>query len=597
MTPPSIAALSALDSIGFVSRSVLVADMADSVRLIAKDEQSVIERWIRLVDTVENQILPRTSGRMVKSLGDGFLVEFEDARSAVAAALGIQSMFQTLETSQPDEQKIRLRIGIEVGEVISGARDVYGHKVNVAARLGGLARPGEIVVSAAVRDRLALDIDCDIEDMGPCYLKNLDDPVRSFRLSPPNLERMLPSAMNLAHLQPTIAVIPFSCPYREPERQIIGEVLADTIIEPLSRSMFTNVISRLSTSAFRNRTASIKEICGQLGANYVLSGSYMLDGDTVHLQTELADGGSGNVIRAEPLNISLIGPAELRAEIVDRFIETIGMSIASQEVRRARVAALPTLETHTLLIAAITLMHRNTVDDFTLARDLLAEIVNRTPRHPVPHAHIAHWLVLRAQQGWSPDLTRDGDVALDHTRRALDTDPDSSLALTVEGLVTTHFLKRFDVAEDRYEMAVRANPNSSLAWLLKGALHAFVDQGDVAVESTSRALALSPLDPQRYYYDSLAATACLADGKNEQSLELADRSLRANKQHTSTLRVKLAAEWRLEKFEQAKQTALLLQNSEPGLTVSGWLDRTPAASYSLGEEFADIMRKVGIPES
>ena len=127
-------------------------------------------------------------------------------------------------------------------------------------------------------------------------------------------------------------------------------------------------------------------------------------------------------------------------------------------------------------------------------------------------------------------------------------------------------------------------------------MHAFMDQSAIAVENTARARALSPLDPQKYYYDSLSATACLAAGDNPGALALCAESLKANRRHTSTLRVKLAAEWRMGRTEQAHDTADELMALEPNLTVSGWLSRTPSANFGLGREFAQTLRNVGVPE-
>ena len=143
-------------------------------------------------------------------------------------------------------------------------------------------------------------------------------------------------------------------------------------------------------------------------------------------------------------------------------------------------------------------------------------------------------------------------MALECTRRALDSDPNCSLALAIDGFVHTNLLKRLDIAQERYDLALAANPNDSLAWLLKGTLHAFMDEGDKAVEYTEMALKLSPLDPQRYFYDSLAASAHLTAGHYDRALELAQRSLRANRSHTSTLRVMTVAQWQLGHRDEAR---------------------------------------------
>jgi tetratricopeptide (TPR) repeat protein len=203
---------------------------------------------------------------------------------------------------------------------------------------------------------------------------------------------------------------------------------------------------------------------------------------------------------------------------------------------------------------------------------------------------------MRVQQGWSVNAPSEGHAALECTKRALDLDPHCSLALTIDGLVNTNLLKRLDVAQDRYETALQVNPNDSLAWLLKGTLHAFKGEGKTAMEHTQRALRLSPLDPLRYYYDSLAATAALAAGQYERALKLAEHSLRANRTHTSTLRAIAIANWQLGHLDVARSTVAELLRLEPSLTITGWRKRSPSSEFDTGKLWAEVMLKAGVPE-
>jgi tetratricopeptide (TPR) repeat protein len=180
-------------------------------------------------------------------------------------------------------------------------------------------------------------------------------------------------------------------------------------------------------------------------------------------------------------------------------------------------------------------------------------------------------------------------------RRALDNDPECSLALAIDGFVHTHLLKRLDIAHERYNLAVEANPNNSLAWLLKGTLHAFTDEGDKAVECTEFGSMLTPLDCHRYFYDSLNASAHLTAGHYERALELSQRSLRANRSHTSTLRVMIVAQWQLGHRTEARRMTRELLRLEPDLTVSKYLGRTPSASYKIGKKVANVLQKAGVP--
>lgn len=579
-----------------LTQAALFVDIVESVRLFELDEEDAIGRWRDMVRHIETQVLPACGGRLVKSTGDGVLLAFGSVVSAISAAFAIQHAMHRRNLGVPDERHMLLRMGMEVSDVLVDEHDLYGRGVMLAARLMTLAGPGEIVVSARVRDQLTPDLDADVEDLGECHLKHLKSPVRAYRIGPPGQRPAVELVIPLEELLPTIAVIPFSDRGVEQEQKVLGEVLADEIIGTLSRSSDLNVISRLSTTAFRGRVIVLEEIRAHLNANYVLSGAYRVQDQKVTLDAELAEAKSGQIVWADRLEDSVPGILAGEQVLIDRIVAEISAAVMTRELQRARSQSLPTLKSYTLLMAAIALMHRLSLRDFEEARHMLQTLIDRATRQSVPLAWMAKWHVLRVQQGWSADPEQDGQLALECTKRALDVDPESSLALAIDGFVHTNLLKRLDVAEERYERAIGINPNDALAWLLKGTLHAFKGEGREAVEDTQHALKLTPLDPHRYFYDSLSATACLADHQYENALELARRSLRANRTHTSTLRVMAAALWWLGREKEARDTAEELMTLEPNLTVGRWLARSPSAPYEIGKEWADVLRQVGVPD-
>lgn len=282
-------------------------------------------------------------------------------------------------------------------------------------------------------------------------------------------------------------------------------------------------------------------------------------------------------------------------ELVGRVVSAASSAVIARELQRSTVQPLPTLKSYTLLIGAVALMHRLSLPDFEEARRLLQALIDRGNRQPIPLAWLANWHVLRVQQGWSTDHKQDTYLALECTKRALDADPDCSLAHAIDGFVHTNLMKQLDVALESYEHAIAANPSNALGWLLKGTLHAFMSEGGRAVEDTQRALLLSPLDPHRYFYDSLAATAYLAGHQFEEALAAAKRSYRANRTHTSTLRAIAIAQWQLGLQEEARKTAQELLKLEPSLTVDRWRERSPSANYATGKEWAEVLRAVGVP--
>jgi TolB-like protein len=391
-------------------------------------------------------------------------------------------------------------------------------------------------------------------------------------------------------------VIPFAAQGVETEHDVLGEVIADEVIAALSRTAELNVISRLSTTPFRGREMSVGELSAHLNANYILSGAYRVSGSQLILVAELAESRSGRVLWGTRAKADVSALVRGEDELIDSVVNQVSTSVMARELERAETQALPTLESYTLLMGAIGLMHRLSPSGFNRAQQMLQALTERVPRHPIAHAWLAEWHILRVQQGWASDPRQEALHALDCTRRSLDADPNCSLALTIEGFANTNLLKRFDVAEERYELALRVNPNESLAWLLKGTLHAFKGEGQQAVEHTEQARRLSPLDPLRYFYDSLAATAALSAGLYERAIQLARSSLRANRTHTSTLRALAISQVQLGRLDDARKTGRELLALEPALTVKGYLERSPSSAFETGKIWSDALRLAGVPE-
>ena len=501
-------------------------DVVESVRLMEQDQDDFVMRWQKMVKQVEEQILPLHGGRIVKSLGDGLMLEFGTAQGAVKAAFSLQAYSHQSNVGQPVAQQTHLRMGGHLASFVTDQHDIYGTDVNLTARFCTLAGPNDIVVSAELRDQLVPALDADIEDMGECYLKHVEKPIHAYRIAPPGIS---PAWVTLprddTELRPTVAVIPFTARTSGPDDAVLGEILAEEIIAALSRTPDLNVISRLSTSTLRGRDASLPDVQSHLNADYVLSGAYRVSGTQLVLVTELIEVRSGRAVWGESLKSTVQEVLQGEDRITAEVVANLGSQIVKTEMQRATSRPLPNLESSTLLLGAISLMHRSTRSEFDRVRDMLEYLIDRHRRLPTPRAWLAKWHVLRVTRGLSPVSQDETKRALEQTQRALDVDPGCSLALAVEGFVHCHMLKDLDAAGQRYEMALSANPNDSLAWLFKGVLYAFRDEGTQALISAEKALQLSPLDPLRYFYDSLAATAALSARRYDLAIELANKPI------------------------------------------------------------------------
>jgi adenylate cyclase len=578
-----------------VVRTVLVADVVESVRLMQEDESGTIQRWRAFVEHVVHELLRERDGRLVKSLGDGLMLEFMRVNSAVAVAFDMQADIAQFNVALPPERQLRLRIGIHVSPLVADERDVYGHGVNLAARLTTLAGPGEIIVSADVRDQLTPTLDGDIEDLGECYVKHMQQPIRAFRIGAAGTQPVIERGNLADDLRATIAVIPFRPRSLQPGEDVLGQLLADEIISTLSLSPEVNVVSRLSTTAFQGREVRLDQVSNLLRADYVVSGSYHVDGDRLTLKAELAETRSMKAVWSQTFKGSVNGVVAGDDPLANHVVSQACAAMTVHELSRGQGKAPQSLQNHTLLLGSISLMHRISPLAFERSRQMLDVLIERTPRLAAPYAWLAKWHVLRVTQGWSRDVSADGRTALEFTRRALDRDATSSLAMTVEGQVNTYILKRLDVAEQLYAQALQSNPNEALAWLLRGTLHAFRGEGREATRYTRQALRLSPLDPLSFYFLAHAASAALASQQYERCLKLAKESLRLNVTHTSTLRVLVVALWKLDRHEEARGTVATLLKLDPNFTIARYLSTSPSAGFPVGKDVAATLEAAGVP--
>lgn len=406
--------------------------------------------------------------------------------------------------------------------------------------------------------------------------------------------KTLPSAA----LLPTIAVVPFNTRLADTNHEVLGEVIADEVIRGLSRSDTVQVISQLSTRVFHNRDSQAGEIGECLNSNYVLSGAYRVVGNQVILTAELTDTQTNYLVWADRLLAPVADIVTGEAELIDSLVAGASRAVLAAELQHAfQVQSTATLESHTLMITAIQLMHHAPEGDFQRARQMLETLIQRFPQLATPHAWLGKWHVLQIVRGrgWNIDQQHQGRLALESVQRALDINSQSSLALTISGLIHTILLQRLDLGEDYYTQALAINPNESLAWLFKGTLHAFRGEGETAMEYTEQACHLSPLDPLRYYYDCQAATAALAAGAYPRAVELAQASLALHRNHTSTLRTLAIAQAESGQIPEARKTVEHLLRLDPEFTASSYLQRSPCGPYETGRLWAKALHRAGVP--
>jgi TolB-like protein/CRP-like cAMP-binding protein len=577
-------------------RAILVAEIADPVSMMERDEARTVERCREFLAYATSQTIPTHAGRsMLKIPADGFIAEFADGAQALRCAFELHSDLARF-NARLDAPALGMRLGVHVAEVIVESFNVVGDGVNVAARLAELANPGETIASAQVRDQLTSGVEASIEDLGEQRLRNRERAVRAFRVWPPaHVTAVSPSVAVRAHGRPSVAVIPFQLRSDDVRFESIGDGLADDVIAALSRMADFFVVSRLSTMAFRRAPLGVRRIGEMLGVQYVLSGSVQTAYPNALLMAELADARDGRIVWSQRFQGDLADVFAMQGEVARKVVQSVAPFVRSLELQRARITSFEQLDAYAMTLRGVELMHRLAREDFNQARAAFETAIARDPVSPRPHAWLAKWHVMRVANGASDDAARDSAAATACAQRALACDAEDALALAVDALVAAWSRHDLDAAEQRLAQALAANPNEPLAWLWSGITHAWRGRGAEAMQCTELALSLSPLDPMSYYFNSLASTAHLVGERYERAIELADLSLRENCLHTPTLRTLAVAQVLSGRVAEARDTVRRVRELEPGLTVAAFRARYPGRESPQFGRFAAALEAAGLP--
>lgn len=586
--------------------TIMFADVVESVRLIEQDELENVKRIQSMLRQLALDVIRHCEGTVSERRGDGLVVRFSSPRDAARCSLRMHACCQS--HTSTDNQALKLRIGINTADVLLDDHGIYGREVNVAARLAALASDGGTVVSISVFDQLTPGIDGHLRDLGECYLKHVREPVRAFSLSDSNREvsqiavrdrttpQVHPDAASVVELLTSLAVLPFE-PYDAyaRDRLDIGDILSDQITAMMSRSASLNVVSRLSTQAYRGRSFEMSSVQERLGAHYVVSGRFLERGDRVIVNVELARCRTGQMLWAERFEAGRDAVLVADSELVGGIVSGISDAIRSIAVFDSAHSPMPNVPSYTLYLAAITLLHRFSKSDFASAQQILLTLHERAPKHVGPLAWLARWHVFKVVQGWTHDVSRESMHAKSLSERALELNPESSLALTIAGSVETQLLKNFANAKKHFAKALANTPSDSLAWLLSGNLDSFSGNGPLAVEKTARATRLSPLDPWSFFFKTISASASLSAGRNEEALRDARASCDLNRLHPSTLRVRAIAAELLGEHTEARESVNALRVLLPMYTVERFLQSASGANDALVAKFSSALVSAGLP--
>lgn len=583
----------AFDSSAPRRRVVVFADLVESVRLYEQFETRTMEHWRSFVVQVRESLAPQHGGRLVRTAGDGLLLEFETAPDATAAAFDFHRSLATSNGPEVGVAALWLRVGIHIADVVAEEHELWGSGVNLAARLGALAQPGQTAVSAEVRRALEDGVHADIEDLGPRYMKHISEPVRTFLLQPPGTGEHTPRAASGEDLRPVVAVIPFVALPADPAHDALGHAVADEVIASLSRHPGLRVLSRASTAAVRDHALDLPLLRTLLGASFLLSGHFYVRGTRVRLAAELCELRNGQVLWAGGATADVNALFEGQDELVPHLVGQVTQHVLAHELARVRSLPMNSLASYSLLLGANGLLNSLVPSDFARAREVLDHLADRHPRQAAPRALLSSWHVFKILQGWTDDAKSEAQHALREARQAMDNDPDQPAALVADGVARIFAERDFAGAQARYRRALALDPHHAYAWARYSETQTEDGDHEGALKSVSRAIELSPLDPQRFVYESFAARAAWRIGHYEMAARHARESIRRHAVHAPPHRVLIASLWLNGQQDAARHATANYLRLLPNARVSG--SPSVAGAGAVSTPFAQALLEAGVP--
>ncbi len=544
----------ALDLATLKRRAILFADLVESVRLYERFEARTIDHWRRFAALARDRVAPMHGGRLVRTVGDGLLLEFETAAGATAAAFALHEALVSFNGPDAGEAAMWLRAGIHVADVVGEEHELWGSGVNLAARLASMAQPGQTAASIETRGQLDDEVQAQIEDLGLRYMKNLSEPVRVFLLHAPG-QPLGPRAPSSVDLRPAVAIVPFVALPADAEHDALGHAMADDIIASLSRHPGLRVLSRASTAAVRGSSLELGRLRELLGASFMLTGHFYVRGKRVRLAAELCELQGGQVLWAGGVNGEVDAIFEGQDDLVPHLVAQVSQHVMAHELSRVRSLPMNSLASYSLLLGASGLLNSLAASDFDSARGVLEHLSERHPRQAAPNAMLSAWHIFRVLQGWTDNPAAEADSARIQARQAMDKNPTLPSALVADGVAKVFTERDFQGAATSYREALRHDPHCALAWARLSECQSEAGQHPQALESVTRAIDLSPLDPQRFVYECYAARTSYLMKAYVQAADLARASVRRHALHAPSHRLLVASLWTGGAHDAAREAA------------------------------------------
>ena len=551
-------------------------------------------------------ILPKVEeygGRIVKTTGDGTLIEFPSVVDAVQHAVDVQQEMAHRSAGEPQSRRMQFRIGINVGDVIIDGDDIHGDGVNIAARLEGLAEPGGICISGAVHEHIRNKLDLDCEDLGAQSVKNIVTPVRVYRVrlegsgaasKPDAPAQRQPSSRRI---RPSIAVLPFVNLSGDPEQEYFADGIAEDIITALARFRWFFVTARNASFSYKGQSPDIRNVSEELGVRYVLEGSVRKAGNRVRITAQLIDGETGNHLWAEKFDRDLDDIFAVQDAITRTVVGAIEPELGKAERERSKARRPDSMDAWDLYQQGTAYLYRRTKEGLTEAIGHYDKAIDSDPNFAQAHSMRTYTFYLRVLLGFSDTIAEDRLNAMRSAQRAVTLDADDPMAHTALGMA--RFVAADSVgAASALERALDLNSGSAIAHSILGMALTFLDRLDEAITHHHVALDVGARDPALPFLMGRLGMTCLRAGRLDDALKWSEKAV----QSSDGIWLPLAQiAWiyvELGRRDEAREIVDTMIRNNPGLgaayvqeIVSIW-NPDPAEAG----RWVDNLRAVGLPE-
>jgi adenylate cyclase len=488
--------------------AILAADAAGYSRLIGADEEGTLNRLRAIRSDVIDPKIAEHRGRVVKTTGDGLLVEFTSVVDALRCATEIQKAMAAGNAEIAAQKRIDFRIGINVGDVVVEDGDIFGDGVNIAARLEGLAHPGGICVSARVQEDAAGRLDLAFDDLGEQSLKNIARPVRVYRVRPTLDANAMAQpveatpGLSLPN-KPSIAVLPFVNMSGDPEQEYFADGMVEEIITALSRIRWLFVIARNSSFTYKGNAVDVKQVGRELGVRYVLEGSVRKAGRRVRITAQLIDALRGTHLWADRFDGSLEDVFDLQDKVAVSVAGVIEPALQAAEIRRSSERPTSDLTAYDLYLRALPHFDSYEKDRSIESLELLTRAIDRDPHYGPAIALAAHCHLHLDTNGWVDYREANRRQGIGLARRALRVAGDDPTVLGHVAFVLGFLGEDIQVSIGLIDRCLALNPSFARGWFWSGALRVYAGLHDLAIEHFVTGLHLNPREGRSIYLNGI----------------------------------------------------------------------------------------------